>query len=248
MIDMHTHLLPGVDDGSPSFDVSLPVLERFVDQGVTTLVCTPHLNASQATSAPWESHRALFEELKARAPRGIALRLGWEIMLDSPGVDLTAPYLSLEGSRALLVEFTRGGLPPGASSELRRITRLGRTPILAHPERYFGCTLEAVREWRSLGVVIQTDASVLMGRGVPSELARDMLAEGLIDILASDNHGDHRSLGVAREWLLERGGEAQVDLLTHGNAELVLHDEDPVPVPPLKRGLLGTMKKLFGRS
>ena len=248
MIDMHTHLLPGVDDGSPSFDVSLPVLERFVDQGVELLVCTPHLNASQAASAPWEGHRALFEELKARAPKGIALRLGWEIMLDSPGVDLTAPYLSLEGSRALLVEFTRGGLPPGATNELRRIARAGRTPILAHPERYFGCTLDLVREWRKIGVVIQTDASVLMGRGVPAELARDMLAEGLIDILASDNHGDHRSLGTARDWLEERGAVEQADLLLHANAESVLHDEDPLPVPPLKRGLLGTMKKWFGRS
>jgi protein-tyrosine phosphatase len=248
MIDMHTHLLPGVDDGSPSFDVSLPVLERFANQGVEVLVCTPHLNASQAASAPWESHRALFEELKARAPNGISLRLGWEIMLDSPGVDLTAPYLSLEGSRALLVEFTRGGLPPGATNELRRIARSGRTPILAHPERYFGCTLELVREWRKIGVVIQTDASVLMGRGVPSELARDMLAEGLIDILASDNHGDHRSLGAARDWLQERGGEAQMELLLHANAESVLHDEDPEPVPPLKRGVLGSVKKWFGRG
>jgi protein-tyrosine phosphatase len=248
MIDMHSHLLPGVDDGSPSFDVSLPVLERFVAEGVEMLVCTPHLNASQAATAPWESHRALFEELKARAPQGIALRLGWEIMLDSPGIDLTAPYLALEGSRALLVEFTRGGLPPGATNELRRITRQGRTPILAHPERYFGCTLELVREWRKIGVVIQTDASVLMGRGVPSELARDMLADGLIDILASDNHGDHRSLGAARTWLLERGGEAQADLLLRANAEAVLHDEDPLPVPPLKRGLLGSVKKWFGRG
>jgi protein-tyrosine phosphatase len=248
MIDIHTHLLPGVDDGSPSIDVSGPVLDRFAEQGVSTLVCTPHLNASQAAAAPWESHRALFETLKRRAPAGLELKLGWEIMLDSPGIDLSAPYLTLEGSRALLVEFTRGGLPPGATAELRRVARLGRTPILAHPERYFGCTLEAVREWRRIGVVIQTDASVLMGRGIPSQLARDMLAEGLIDILASDNHGDQRSLGSAREWLFERGGEEQVELLTHTNAACVLADEDPLPVPPLKRGLVGSVKRFFGRA
>lgn len=247
MIDVHTHLLPGVDDGSPSFDISLPVLERFAAEGVTTLVCTPHLNASQAATAPFAAHRELFEELVQRGPAGLTLKLGWEIMLDSPNVDLSAPGLALGGSRALLVEFTRGGLPRGASQELRRIVRMGRTPILAHPERYFGCTLDAVREWRKLGVVIQTDASVLMGRGAPSELARGMLAEGLIDILASDNHGDHRSLAVARSWLLERGGDEQVDLLTHANAECVLHDEDPLPVPPLVPGLLDRMKRLFGR-
>jgi len=247
VIDIHTHLLPGVDDGSPSFDVSLAVLERFADQGVTTLVCTPHLNASQAASAPAAYHRELLAELQRRGPAGLELKLGWEIMLDAPNVDLTAPELALGGSRAVLVEFTRGGLPRGATAELRRIARSGRTPILAHPERYFGCTLEAVREWRAMGVVIQTDASVLMGRGVPAELARDMLAEGLIDILASDNHGDARSLASVEQWLRERGGEEQITLLTHANAECVLGDEDPIPVPPLRQGLMSRVKRLFGR-
>lgn len=247
MIDIHTHLLPGVDDGSPSFDVSLRVLERFAEQGVTTLVCTPHLNASQAATAPTAHHQELFAELQRRGPAGLELRLGWEIMLDTPNVDLTAPELALGGSRAVLVEFTRGGLPPGATAELRRIARSGRTPILAHPERYFGCTLEAVREWRKAGVVIQTDASVLMGRGVPADLARDMLADGLIDILASDNHGDARSLASVQAWLMERGGEEQVALLTHANAECVLQDEDPLPVPPLRPGLMDRMKRFFGR-
>jgi protein-tyrosine phosphatase len=85
-----------------------------------------------------------------------------------------------------------------------------------------------------------------MGRGTPADLARDMLAHGLIDILASDNHGDHRSLGSARDWLRERGGEEQVDLLTRHNAQLVLGDEDPIPVPPLRQGLLGRFKRIFG--
>lgn len=246
MIDIHSHLLPGVDDGSPSLDVSLPVLERFASDGVTVLVCTPHLNASQASNAPYAEHLQILAELRRSAPAVPELRLGWEIMLDAPGVDLTAPELTLGDSRALLVEFTRGGIPRGASTELRRIARSGRTPILAHPERYFGCTLELVREWREVGVVIQTDASVLMSRGVPGELARSMLSHGLIDILASDNHGDHRSLASARVWLAERGAAEQIDLLTHVNAERVLADEDPLPVPPLHASLLNRIKRLFG--
>ncbi len=246
MIDIHSHLLPGVDDGSPSIEVSLPVLQRFGADGVRVLVCTPHLNASQVASAPYARHLEILESLRAVAPALPELRLGWEIMLDAPGADLSSMELTLGDSRALLVEFTRGGLPRGATAELRRITRMGRTPVLAHPERYFGCTVELVREWRSHGVVIQTDASVLMGRGVPAELARNLLADGLIDLLASDNHGDHRSLEAARLWLLERGGEEQVDLLTHGNAERVLSDEEPLPVPPLRPGLFGRVKRLFG--
>ena len=246
MIDIHSHLLPGVDDGSPSLDVSVPVLERFAADGVTVLVCTPHLNASQAATAPYTEYLNILTELRRAAPAVPELRLGWEIMLDAPGVDLTAPELCLGGSRALLVEFTRGGIPRGASTELRRIARSGRTPILAHPERYFGCTLELVREWRGVGVVIQTDAAVLMGRGLPGELARSLLSHGLIDILASDNHGDHRSLAFARDWLGERGGEAQVELLTRVNAGRVLSDEDPLPVPPLRSGVLTRIRRLFG--
>ena len=246
MIDIHSHLLPGVDDGSPSIAVSVPVLERFGSDGVTILVCTPHVNASQVATAPYARHLEILASLRAAAPARPELQLGWEIMLDAPGVDLTAPELCLGGSRALLVEFTRGGIPRGASTELRRIARSGRTPILAHPERYFGCTLELVREWREVGVVIQTDASVLMGRGLPGGLARSLLSHGLIDILASDNHGDHRSLAFARDWLGERGGEAQVELLTRVNAGRVLSDEDPLPVPPLRSGMLSRIKRLFG--
>ena len=238
-----------MDDGSPSIEVSVPILQQFRADGVSRLVCTPHLNASQAVSAPVGRYREIMAQLQAAAPEGPTLSLGWEIMLDQPGADLTDMALTLGDSRALLVEFSIGGIPRGARTELRRIAMSGRTPILAHPERYYGCTAELVREFRKLGVVIQTDVSVLMGKGAPSELARDLLAHGLVDILASDNHGDRRSLTLGREWLLGQGAtEAQVELLTHENAELVLADEDPTPVPPLATGgLAQRVRRLFGR-
>lgn len=247
VIDIHSHLLPGVDDGSPSAEVSVPVLELFGRQGVDVLVLTPHLNASRASSAPYAEYHAVLQELLKVAPAKPELRLGWEIMLDEPGVDLTSTDLTLGNSRALLVEFTRGGVPRQASAELRRISRSGRTPILAHPERYFGCTVTHVREWRELGVVIQTDASVLMGKGAPAQFAREMLGLGLIDILASDNHGDGRTLSAACDWLTQNGADEQLELLTHVNAERVLGDEDPLPVPPLRTngGPLAMLRQLF---
>lgn len=248
MIDIHSHLLPGVDDGSPSAEVSVPVLELFGRQGVDVLILTPHLSASQAHEAPRLRYLEILEELRKVAPAKPELRLGWEIMLDAPGIDLTSPNLTMGNSRALLVEFTRGGVPRQGSAELRRIAQSGRTPILAHPERYFGCTAGHVKEWREFGVVIQTDVSVLMGRGVPGDFARQMLSLGLIDILASDNHGDQRTLKGAHDWLTERGASLeQLDLLTHINAERVLRDEDPVPVPPLKsvRGTFHKLRSIF---
>ena len=74
MIDIHSHLLPGVDDGSKSVEMSLPVLERFAAEGVECLVLTPHLLASQAAHAPHERNVAIFEELLSVSPRDLVRR------------------------------------------------------------------------------------------------------------------------------------------------------------------------------
>lgn len=250
MIDIHSHLLPGVDDGSTSIETSVAVLERFARNGLEVLVCTPHLEASRADVAPYEKHRALLADLVAAAPAKPELRLGWEIMLDRPGCDLQSPTLSLGGAKAVLVEFPRAYLPVGTTDELDRIRRSGVVPVVAHPERYYGCTLDTVRAWRDVGAVIQTDATMLLARGPMTELAKSLLAAGLIDCLASDNHGDRRSLAAARVWLEEIGAADHARLLTHSNAARVLADEPTLPVPPLPlaRGVVHRLRELlFGR-
>ena len=120
MIDIHTHLLPGVDDGSRTPEQSLEVLTRFVVAGVTCVVCTPHLAASEADRMPTEKYIRLHRELCEQIPSSLTVQRGWEIMLDRPGVDLTAPFLRLGASGAILVEFPRGALPPGTDIELTR--------------------------------------------------------------------------------------------------------------------------------
>ena len=198
----------------------------------------------------YERNAALLAELSAVAPPKPQLKLGWEIMLDRPGCDLTAPELSLGGARAVLVEFPRAYLPVGTTDELDRIRRSGVVPVVAHPERYYGCTLDTVRGWRDAGAVIQTDATMLLARGPMTELAKSLLAAGLVDCLASDNHGDRRSLAAARVWLEEMGAEEHAHILTHSNAARVLGNEPPIPVPPLPlgRGMLQRLRELwFGR-
>lgn len=250
MIDIHSHLLPGVDDGSSSIETSVAVLERFAHDGVEVVVCTPHLDASRAASAPYDRHREILAELTAAAPPRPQLRLGWEIMLDRPGCDLRAPALSLGGARAVLVEFPRAYLPVGTTDELDRIRRSGIVPVVAHPERYFGCTIETVRRWREAGAVMQTDATMLLAHGPMAELAKSLLAAGLIDCLASDNHGDRRSLAAARVWLEEMGATEHASILTSANATRVLSNEPTLPVPPLPlgRGVMHRLRELlFGR-
>lgn len=247
MIDIHTHLLPGVDDGSPSPEVSIPVLERFVNDGVQIVVCTPHLDASRAAHAPYERHLEILAALRARASVSPELRLGWEIMLDAPGVDLRDHRFGLGGSSAVLVEFPRMMVPPNASEELFRLRMSGVVPVLAHPERYWGCTVDRVEEWRRVGATIQMDVAGLFASGSQASLAASMLEEGLVDVLASDTHGDSRALLPARQWLLEIGAPEAADLLTRRNAAHLLADQPVEPVPPIerRRGMFGRLKELL---
>lgn len=249
MIDIHTHLLPGVDDGSPSADVSIPVLERFAADGVQIVVCTPHLEASRAGYAPYERHLEILAALRARAVVSPELRLGWEIMLDTPGVDLRDSRFSLGGSTAVLVEFPRMAVPPNASEELFRLRMSGVVPVIAHPERYWGCTLERVEEWRRVGAVIQTDVAGVFASGPQGALAMSLLEQGMVDLLASDTHGDNRALTPARRWLLELGADDTADLLTRRNAAHLLADHALEQVPPLdrRRGMFGRLKELLLR-
>jgi protein-tyrosine phosphatase len=249
MIDIHTHLLPAVDDGSPSIDVSIRVLEQFRRDGVSRVVCTPHLEASQIARRPLALHRERLATLQAASAEIPELSLGCELMLDAPGLPIEDPSLGLGGSRALLVEFSRLGVPPQGGAELARLVGEGWVPVLAHPERYRGCTVDQVRAWRESGVVIQTDAKLLLASGPAATLAISLLESGLIDILASDNHGDDRSQRAVVTWLESMGGGKHADLLTRENPVRLLGDRALIPVPPLRgvRGIKDRIAGLFSR-
>ncbi len=249
MIDLHTHLIPGVDDGSRTLENSVLVLERFAADGVRVVACTPHLNASAAHQAPVTAYAALRRQLQDAAPPGVQLVAGFEIMLDRPGCDLRLPELALGDSHAVLVEFPRSGLPPGATDELLRIRSGGRIPVVAHPERYRGVSVDTMHVWRDVGAVIQGDAQMLLAGGTSGKLAREMLEEGVYDLLASDNHGDRRSLATVRLWLREMGAERQGRMLTEENPRRVLADEEMERVPPLREGpsIWERLRALLGR-
>ena len=246
MIDLHTHLLPGVDDGAATEEVSLDVLRRFAADGVRLVACTPHLRSSRARSLSADALDDRFDALRRAAPAQVTLVRGWEILLDEPGVDLARPHLSLGGSSAVLVEFPMA-VPVLADRELFRISMSGAVPVLAHPERYYGCTPQSARAWRAAGAALQVDAAMLLGEGNRARTARLLLAEGLVDLVASDNHGDGRAMALARDWLLAHGGAEQCELLSRTNPERLLRNERPLPVPPLPlpEGALRKLKSWF---
>lgn len=234
MIDLHTHLLPGVDDGSESASQSVAVLERFAEQGVTAVCCTPHLRASEFKDAPCDELDELMGELMKVAPQTPKLARGFEIMLDVPGAVVADRCLTLGRSRYVLVEFQRLMAPEPSVEAIKGVAAQQLVPILAHPERYQACSLPMARAWIEAGAVLQVDATTLLADTRRAERARAIVEAGLAGIIASDNHGDMRSIAVAAEWLETHGARVQAQLLATDNPAAILADAELAPVPPVR--------------
>jgi len=204
------------------------------------------LKSAASAKRPHAAHAALRAKVQERAPAGLTLVSGFEIQLDLPNADLTDPRLHLAGSTAALVEFAGMTVPPNSARELYRIRMSGVVPVLAHPERYSGATLELVEAWRGSGAVMQVSAALLFGRASVCRLARALLQRGFADILASDNHGDPRSLGAARRWLEELGASEQARALTEDNPRRLLASAGVLSVDPIPEADAGMLARLRG--
>jgi protein-tyrosine phosphatase len=254
MIDLHSHLLPGVDDGSRSLEQSVAVLGALAQAGVTDVVVTPHLRAGDIATNGDAAIRVRDErliELRAAAPAAVRLHAGFEIMLDQPlpPQAMGDRRYTLASSRYYLVEFPLSVVGHQAADLLQAISARGLVPIVAHPERYRLCSPKTVDFWRTVGAAIQVDATTLTRPTSRGELARRLLQEGLADVLAADNHGDRKSLATARRYLEARGAGEAATWLTVENPRAVIHDGRLAPVPRVKlrvglgervRGWIGT--------
>ena len=236
MIDLHSHLLPAVDDGSRSVAQSVKVLHHMAEEGVTDVCLTPHLRAARAEAGPPAAHEQAFEALHAEAPGTPRLHRGAEVMLDRPISHTVAGarHLTLGGSRYLLVEFPRLVALETVSNALSQVAGLGLVPLLAHPERYSCCSVDAVRHWRSFGAKMKVDATTLLTPQARGQRARQLVAEGLADILAGDNHGDDRTIATGARFLRAQDGAEQVELLAVRNPGAILSDQAVSAVPPLR--------------
>jgi protein-tyrosine phosphatase len=236
VIDLHCHLLPAVDDGSRSVDQSVKVLGVMAQQGVTDVCLTPHVQAGRPEPGPAVAHERAFEALRVQAPAVPRLHRGAEVMLDRPITRALAlaRNVTLGGSRYMLVEFPRLVAHDTVTNALSQIFDQGLIPVLAHPERYSCCSVDAVRHWKSVGAKMQVDATTLLASQARGQRARQLVAEGLADILAGDNHGDDRTVATGARFLSAQDGAAQVDLLVVQNPSAILADRPVAPVSPLR--------------
>lgn len=202
MIDLHAHILPGVDDGATSEAQSCAMLDAAASIGITTIVATPHVNGQKARP----TRDAYFALYPRASERGITLLLGCELNIDiAQRTTNWLPYcftVHEGGQRYLLLELNRDTSLNAASFMVSDMVQRGITPILAHPERYLFVEKNpaALRDLRVFGSLLQVDAGAYL---LPfwHKMRRTALALqrlGAMDFIASDAHKPEHYADLAK--------------------------------------------------
>ena len=198
MIDIHTHILPGIDDGARDLTDTLEMAQIAVESGTTDLVATPHCNLIGRYDNYFDSaYREVFLMAKKAIEKAeIPLRLypGAELYTteDVPQLFRNEQIMPINASHYLLMEFSFDGDPEFADRMLGEMHELGVIPVVAHIERYhFDQEFPQIaRDWHDKGYVIQCNKGSFQGRFGREEkkLAYRLMDRRLVDVIASDTH------------------------------------------------------------
>lgn len=202
ILDMHTHVIPGVDDGAGTMDESLQMLRNAAASNVSAVVATPHCNVPPA----WENYdsedfRERLLELRQRAAREqipVQIIAGAEVRVteELPALLRQKKIMTINAGRYVLVEFLPWTDEGFFLEQLERIRRQGYVPLVAHPERYgaVGRDPSIVGQWLDMGCHIQLTAGSLQGKfGTEARRAAEyLLRNDMTACVASDAHGANR--------------------------------------------------------
>jgi protein-tyrosine phosphatase len=243
VIDIHSHILYGIDDGSKSFETSLEMLRLAADAGTTDIVATPHCNG-QFPFQP-EVNRERIAELQAHAPTGLRIHSGCDFHLSYENVEEAfhnPRKFTINGLNYLLVEFPDGALIPNIGEVFERLRGIGVVPVITHPERNWMIqqNFETMESWVGLGALVQVTAGSLTGRfGKPAQkFAERTIDRGICHFVASDAHDTrdrHPKLQNAYELVRGRWGEAVAEHLFTVNGKAVIEGVPIAALPPAKR-------------
>ena len=241
MIDIHHHLLFGLDDGSKDIDTSVAMAEMAADDGITHIVCTPHANARYRFDPAINQEK--LEQLRARLDGKITLGLGCDFHLSFENVEDALEHHSrytINGKQYLLVEFPDLAIPPTMSDVFYEFLIAGMQPIITHPERNPTIQKSPHRldEWIERGCLVQITASSLTGRfgRLAESFSHALLKQGKVHFIASDAHNlDSRPprMKQAYEIIAKKYGTETAERLCVSNPKAVFFGDEfpPQPLP-----------------
>lgn len=231
--DMHCHILPGVDDGSSSFEESMGLLHEEYAQGVRRIILTPHFRRNMF-EAPRSLCLSRFNDLRKMAfsefGHDLQLFLGCEFHVCQDMTDILdkdAAY-SMNGGDYVLTEFSGYHTDSDVTNYVNRLLISGWKPIIAHIERYPACReIDLVDQLSRMGALIQVNADAVIGKdGLRTRMfAGKLLKEGLVNLIGSDAHNLQDRLphlGECADFLKKKIGQKQTEALMWNMAAEVL--------------------------
>lgn len=231
MIDIHSHILPFVDDGSDGMEKSLSMLRKCMQEGVTDLILTPHHRRTfVASREKLQAEFMALEEAKKQSGINVNLYLGQEIYYKNDTKELLnkGELLALNGSKYILIEFGFFEYRDVAEA-VYELKAAGYIPVVAHPERYTYFSLSDAQEVKELGGLIQVNAPSISGDSKKACLkkVKRLFKEGLVDFVSSDAHyGRNGSMAEAYKWVKKKFGTETAEKTFTLNAKKIIESRN----------------------